>query len=361
MFPSSSQVATTELATVPQNAIATRTFGAPVSLTDPERQATMSELLPYFLAHAKLELGLANETLEKYRDGLIWIIRWLGNIPPQQIRQQHVLVIKARCAERKVGAARTSSIIYAFKSFLKFCRLAVGLETIDVKDIKAPRIPKREVSFLSPEEVQQFVAAIPFRKGPRKFDMRWFMFRALVEVLLGTGMRISEAVSLRRSSVNFSTGEARIIGKGNKERVVFFSPRALNWIKEYVNHRRDESDALFVGPCGRPIARSTAISLFCRLRRTVPLDLGKKVTAHILRHTVATTLLFNGCPIGHIKEILGHERLTTTCTYYLGTDKRAAKDAHARYLSYETSPEGARQAAAIEVPLDDKRRGIQPN
>jgi site-specific recombinase XerD len=299
----------------------------------------MSELVPYFLAHAKLELGHSDETLVKYRDGLTWIIRWLGDIPPQRIRQESVLLIKARCAERKVGAARTSSIIYALKSFLKFCRFTVGLETIDMKDIKAPRIPKREVSFLTPEEVQQFVAAIPIRKGPRRFNMRWLMFRALVEVLLGTGMRISEAVSLTRSSVNFTTGEARIIGKGNKERTVFFSPRALNWIKEYVNHRHDESPALFVGPCGRPIVRSTAVSLFCRLRKTVPFDLGKKVTAHILRHTVATTLLFNGCPIGHIKEILGHERLTTTCTYYLGTDKRAAKNAHARYLSYETAPD----------------------
>lgn len=61
----------------------------------------------------------------------------------------------------------------------------------------------------------------------------------------------------------------------------------------------------------------------------------KKVTAHIMRHTVATTLLFNGCPIGHIKEILGHELLQTTCKFYLGTDKRAAKGAHAKYLNYD--------------------------
>ncbi len=63
--------------------------------------------------------------------------------------------------------------------------------------------------------------------------------------------------------------------------------------------------------------------------------LRKKVTAHVLRHTVATTLLFNGCPIGHIKELLGHARLDTTCRYYLGVDVRAAKEPHGKFLRYE--------------------------
>jgi len=64
-------------------------------------------------------------------------------------------------------------------------------------------------------------------------------------------------------------------------------------------------------------------------------DLTKPVSPHILRHTMATTLLFNGCPIGHIKELLGHEQLDTTCRYYLGLDRRAARAAHAQFLSYE--------------------------
>lgn len=91
---------------------------------------------------------------------------------------------------------------------------------------------KREVLFLAPDEVQRYVSAIPIRKGPKSFDMKWLCFRTLVEVLLGTDMRISDALSLKRSSINFQTGKATIIGKGNKERVVFFSPRALNWVKE---------------------------------------------------------------------------------------------------------------------------------
>jgi site-specific recombinase XerD len=72
---------------------------------------------------------------------------------------------------------------------------------------------------------------------------------------------------------------------------------------------------------------------FARYR--IKAGLTKKVSSHILRHTMATTLLFNGCPIGHIKELLGHERLDTTCRYYLGLDTRAAKAAHQQFLRYD--------------------------
>ena len=297
------------------------------------RQATISELLPYFLAYAAVELRLSRETVGKYRESLGHIVRIIGDLAPQNIRTEHVLLIKARCTERRLSEARISSLTYSLKSFLKFCRLAVGLETLNPKEIRAPRLPKREVVFLTPDEVAQFVAAIPIRKGPRRFNMHWLCFRALVEVLLGTGMRISEALSLHRGSIDLATGEATIIGKGNKERVVFFSPRALNWVKEYLTRRSDSAEALFTVCNGRPLTRETAVTWFRRFRKISGIK--KKVTAHILRHTAATTLLFNGCPIGHIREILGHEHLETTCKYYLGADKRAAKGAHAKYLDYE--------------------------
>ena len=167
--------------------------------------------------------------------------------------------------------------------------------------------------------------------------MAWLRLRTLVEVLLGTAMRISEALSLKRSSINFETGETTIIGKGNKERVVFFSPRALGWVKEYLSRRTDKKDILFLSS-DRPMTSINARAYFTQLQELSGLK--KKVTPHILRHTAATTLLHNGCPIGYIKEILGHEDLMTTCKYYLGTDKRAAKKAHVQYLDYEKSEEG---------------------
>src|SRR6266478_5783795 len=208
MFPNSSAGAIVPVGTAP--------FALP-SASESERQATLRELMPYFPGYGKVELRWAPGTLEKYEDAMGWVIRWLGEIPPGRIAQQHILVIKAECAQRNVGPSRVAHILAALKAFLRFCQLAVGIQTMDVRQIRLPRIPKREVQFLTPDEIQQYVAAIPLRKSPRSYDVDWLGFRVLVEVLLGTGARISEALSLKRSSINFQTGEATIIGKGNKE------------------------------------------------------------------------------------------------------------------------------------------------
>jgi len=160
-------------------------------------------------------------------------------------------------------------------------------------------------------------------------------FRALVEVLLGTGARISEVLSLDRRDVDAQSREVKIIGKGKKQRVLFFTERAIEWLGRYLECRRDDEEPLFVlrGNQPRRLTYDAVKTVFHRFARRGRLK--KKVTAHVLRHTVATTLLFNGCPIGHIKELLGHERLDTTCRYYLGLDVRAAGDAHQKFLRYE--------------------------
>src|ERR1019366_2034186 len=132
----------------------------PPQASESERRATMRELMPYFLGYGKVEVRWAPGTLEKYEDAMGWVIRWLGEIPPGRITQQHILLIKAQCAQRNVGPNRISHILSALKSFLRFCTLAVGIETMDVRQIRLPRIPKREVQFLTPDEIQQYVAAI---------------------------------------------------------------------------------------------------------------------------------------------------------------------------------------------------------
>jgi integrase/recombinase XerD len=161
-------------------------------------------------------------------------------------------------------------------------------------------------------------------------------FRALVEVLLGTGARISEVLSLNRHDIHRERKEAKIVGKGNKERMLYFTDWSLLWLERYLSRRWDDDDALFVTQ-GDPPRR---LRQWDRIKDTFAVyrhraGLTKPVSPHILRHTMATTLLFNGCPIGHIKELLGHERLDTTCRYYLGLDRRAARAAHEKFLSYE--------------------------
>jgi integrase/recombinase XerD len=186
--------------------------------------------------------------------------------------------------------------------------------------------------FLTPDEVARFVSAIPLTTSKNQPHHPGIRFRALVETLLGSAMRIGEVLSLNRTSIDFERKEARVIGKGNKERTVFFTDRALHWLGRYLEMRTDDAAALFLSQSGSRLSRTDIWRPFSRFRRIAGLN--KPVRPHLLRHTAATQLLFNGCPVGHIKEILGHERLETTCRYYLGLDRRAAKAAHQQYLVY---------------------------
>jgi len=299
-------------------------------------QPRISSLVPSFLKYAQYELCLSPVTVKKYQESLGWVIRDLGDLPAEALTPGHFTELKQKMMVRGSGRSHVASRIFAMKSFLRFCREAMNLNVLDHKEIRPPKPQRREVIYLTNEEVREFVDTIKVHntsyKVRGKVSMDGLRFRTLVEVLLGTGMRISECLSLDRDSINFEKAEAKIIGKGNKERTVFFTARSLEWIRFYLKERKDNERPLFVT---RWLNRLKAydVSFFFR-RHSKKIGFQKKVTPHILRHTVATNLLFNGCPISHVKEILGHSLLETTCRFYLGVNKEKAKEAHNQFLSF---------------------------
>jgi integrase/recombinase XerD len=298
-----------------------------------ENQTSFGELTPKFVRYAEVELSFSSQSLIKYRDCLRQVGRILGDRCVDTYTFDDVLDLKADLLRRKRSVSRQVSILSSFKRFLEFCREHEKLNTLDPSAITIPKRPRRDVVYLTVEEVERFVGAIHISKRNDSTCRGGLRFRALVEALLGSAVRIGELLSLDRKDIDFERREARVIGKGNKERIVFFTPRALDWIQRYLQTRTDDSPALFVCRDGRSrLQRPDIWRPFTRYRKLAGIN--KKVTPHLLRHTAATQLLFNGCPIGHIKEILGHERLETTCRYYLGLDRRAAKQAHERYLIY---------------------------
>src|SRR5713101_336116 len=298
-----------------------------------EQARTIRELLPYYVAFASHEWGFAPKTVRQYVEGIQRLLKVVGDITPEQIDFERIVAVKADLAATHAGEYHVRHIVNSVRSFLRFSRLVWGLNVMEPKAITMPSIPRREVIFLKPIEIEQFVSAIPaYDEKTKRMDGRWLAFRCLVEVLLATGMRITEALSVKVADVKLDTGEAQIVGKGNKQRTVFFTPRALGWVREFVNRRTDRSAWLFVCPNGAPFTVNTVQKNFRFIRARS--GLSKRVSPHILRHTCATTLLFNGCPIGFIKEVLGHDRLETTCRYYLGVDKKAAKEAHQKYLNF---------------------------
>ena len=287
----------------------------------------ISTLVDAFLEYSRYELNFSPNTISKYRESLGWLVRDIGDKEVETLTVQDFVHLKKIMMDRGVGSARIGSIVFATKSFLNYCRNFLQLQTLDPKQIRPPRRVKREVIFLNKEEIDAFIGSI----GESTLtDLR---FRTLVETLLGTGMRISEVLSLNRKDIIWDKKEAKIIGKGNKERTVFFTDRALEWVQKYLEKRHDSHEAIFITTGDPRRLTSGDIWRFFERHRKLA-NINKKLTPHILRHTVATNLIFNGCPIVHVKEILGHERLDTTCKYYLGVDKEKAKQAHKQFLDF---------------------------
>src|SRR5207244_715962 len=142
---------------------------------------------------------------------------------------------------------------------------------------------------------------------------------------------------------------------------VYFTESALACVRQYLDVRHDDHPALFVTQGENPI-RLNAQGTWKRFHRYAQrAGIGKRVYPHMLRHTMATTLLANGCPIGHIRTLLGHGHLQTTCRYYLGIISDAeAKEAHARYLAYDTEADGKdsenRAGDLTSAPAIDENR-----
>lgn len=317
-----------------QNTVIREQFPAAGPEAD-EPALTISIVAPAFLDWTRYEMRRSRWTVERYHEALGWVVRDIGDLPVAGIHLGHLLELRRRMEERGCGEARMASILNSLRSLLKFCRGVLHVRALDPRQVRIPRIPRRQVIYLTKEEIARLREAI-IRGEERWQDVALskLRFRALVEVLLGTGARIAEILSLDRYKVDFERREARIIGKGNKERTIFFTDLALEWVRRYLSRRWDDEEPLFVsGDPPRRLIYAATKSSFQRITKRAGVN--KKITAHILRHTMATTLLFNGCPIGHIRVLLGHERLDTTCQYYLGLDLRGAKEAHEKFLSYD--------------------------
>lgn len=212
------------------------------------------------------------------------------------------------------------------RSFFKY--LATITTCIDHTLIKPPNVPKNDVDYLTVDEVRKMLGL--FNEDVIS-DLR---SKAMVQVILDTGMRIHECVALNRGSIDFETKTAVIIGKGRKKRMILFTDWSLNLIKKYLSKRTDHDNALFVTHTRFPfVPQRIKQDGFRDYLRTISRKMGKKVTPHMLRRTAATTLRNNGADILMIRDFLGHENLATT-NRYLGIDYERLKKEHEKFMVY---------------------------
>ena len=239
-----------------------------------------------------------------------------------------------------LSAATQNYHLIALRSFLKYLSKR-EIASLAAERVELGKMPERQVSFLSGEELQRLLIA------PTKTDNTEVLIardKAIMELLFSTGLRVSELAGLKRDDVELSRGEIGVVGKGRKRRVVFVSEDAKQWVKRYLMIRSDMSPFLFAnhdraaqtreknktgtekgveGLSPRSIQRM--IQKYAR-----EAGIMKTVTPHVLRHSFATDLLHNGADIRSVQVMLGHSSITTTQVYTHVTDPQLKK-IHQKY------------------------------
>ncbi|MDD3607283.1 MAG: tyrosine-type recombinase/integrase [Candidatus Moranbacteria bacterium] len=234
----------------------------------------MSDLIDGFMEYLQYELNYSPNTVSKYRSSLARVIRDIGDLNVEQMEVRDFVRLKRIMIQRGAVGAGISTAVFSIRTFLNYCNQFLGIKTLDPKQIRPPKRIKREVIFLTKEEIEKFVGVIEIH------NLRGVRFRALVEVILGTGMRISEVLSLKRKDIDWEKKEAKIIGKGNKERMVFFTSRALHWIDQYLERRHDSHESIFVTTGDpKPLKRDDIWRFFARYREKAKID--KPLTNYI--------------------------------------------------------------------------------
>ncbi len=218
----------------------------------------------------------------------------------------------------RASVARRVFELRAFGDFLVERR---GWENNLFRRIYAPRIPERLPRYLTVEEVELLLGA------PDVSDAKGLRDRAILEVLYATGVRVSELTALDLSDVNFHTGELRVVGKGNKERIVLVGRPALTALRAYIDKGRPEqlsdsgANALFLNRFGGRLS-SRSVDTIVR-QSGIAAGIDETVTPHLLRHTFATHMLEGGADLRVVQELLGHENIATTQIYASVTQRRA--------------------------------------
>jgi integrase/recombinase XerD len=282
-------------------------------MTEPTRDPELRGFLAVAAAR------LAPRTVEAYRRDLDDLARWLGRPPSSATREE----LERYLAELRAAGLASSTIarrLAAVRSLFRHQLLIGAREDNPAAEINPPRRPRRLPRTLSPGEAERLVEAA---NGTSPRALR---DQALVELLYGAGLRVSEAVGLERGGVDLEERFVRTVGKGDKERIVPIGRSAAEALRRYLARGRPHLDRrhiaqLFLNAQGGPLTRAGAFLILRRLAEKAGLEAGR-VHPHLLRHSFATHLLEGGADLRSVQEMLGHADLATTELYTHVTDRR---------------------------------------
>lgn len=214
--------------------------------------------------------------------------------------------------------------LIALRSFLKYMAKN-DVVTMAPEKIELAKTSERQVNFLEGDDLERFLNA-PLAGEHR--DLLAYRDKAILELLFSTGLRVSELTNLKKESLNLHKDEFTVRGKGDKLRVVFMSPAAKLWVKEYIERRHDTEPWLFLRQDRAGMREADLKPLTPRsIQRLVDhyaraAGITKHITPHTLRHSYATDLLMNGADIRSVQAMLGHASIQTTQIYTHITNPR---------------------------------------
>ncbi len=264
--------------------------------------------------YLKLEKGLSENTLESYGCDLEKLAQFYADIAPEKIDSEQIQYYIYELAKLGLSARSQARTISSLKSFYKYMLLENELEVDPTSLLETPKIGRKLPDTLSIEDIDRLIEAIDLstNEGERN--------QAILETLYGCGLRVSELVNLKLSDLFFDEGFIRVLGKGDKQRLVPISLYTIKRIEVYKNEVRvhqtpktGEEDILFLNRRGN---RLTRVMIFTIIKQLVDaIGLKKKISPHTFRHSFATHLLQNGADLRAIQQMLGHESITTTEIY----------------------------------------------
>lgn len=296
-----------------------------------------SELISDFIEHIEVERGRSQKTAENYYLYLQRLIEFAGDEPistlnAELVRKWRLWLNRYEATDGDTLSTLTQSYhLIALRSFLGYCSKR-GITTLTPEKIELPKVRRKQVSFLSNEEVLRLINIVPTK------DMKGLRDRAIIELLFSSGLRVSELCNLNRDHINLARGEFSVRGKGQKDRPVFISPEASQWLAEYLRTRTDDFVPLFIRYSGSdssdgkgddmrltPRSIQRIVSKYARAA-----GITKHVSPHSLRHSFATDLLMNGADLRSVQAMLGHSNIATTQIYTHVTDPHL-KEVHERF------------------------------
>jgi integrase/recombinase XerD len=270
-----------------------------------------------FETYLTLEKGLSKNSIEAYTRDLSKLSDYFTNanpVKPLAVQYPDLAKFVQHCSETGILPRTRARLISGIKAFFLYLIMEDLRADNPAELLESPRLPQKLPDTLSKEEIDSILKSVDLSTPQGTRD------RAILEVLYASGLRVSELTDLRISGIYEKEGFLRVIGKGNKERLVPIGKEALKHIKIYKeevrvhqNVSKECSDILFLNRRGTGLSR---VSIFNMVKNQVEkAGIRKTVSPHTFRHSFATHLVENGADLRAVQEMLGHESITTTEIY----------------------------------------------